>query len=721
MGDGAAKDLIYFISGMWCSTCARNVEQSVLGLDGVVSAQINYASKLLVVRPEANEGPNQLALDQCIQERVKIIGFGIARQTGDWILGFHESLKTEANQKITWIEISIIWFFAMWSTMFAFAGYLGDLTPDELHFLSVASALLGLPAILIGVRPYARSGVRALWFSRIFTLDFMIFLGALAVITITLTSLLNGGADSYADSGAMIIAILLLSKKIENAATAKITTNILFQIHPTKNRTLKFRKGNWQDADISQIRRDDLIHVSAGDTIPLDGTLESPTATSNSHLLNGENSRISLVKGDDVFAGTIACSPMDIRVLAPLGERRIDSWAEKALASTNSSGYYDGLFKKIESRLVTVAFSGATFLAIVAGLKGQAFWGVAESFFVGILVFCPCLFASILPLAKQIAYLALLKNGVLASRLDALLDLHSIRNFYFDKTGTLEAVESTYLPFVQNNSVPPFLGSLATRSRHVILRNLTGLNPDVSSPFELRKVEEVANQGIIGWDQNGIEMIAGRPEFLTQKGVPILRKLDPTSSYVSYDGILAGQILSKKLYDSNSAKFLIQFLNSVPGAELEILSGDPSPASGQKYELIDSHIQYRGNLAPEDKARYIKKNSAFIGDGLNDTLALAQAQVSFRLGQRVQAFAPVDFYLNAPDLNLILLILRYSRRYRRVLIQTAGFAIFYNVVTLSLAALGKFSPLGAAVAMLFSFTFMLLSVLRLQTVRGATT
>jgi cation transport ATPase len=711
------NELIYFVSGMWCSTCAKNVRESIINLDGVDSAQINYSSKLLFVKAKAGIG-NISVLDDSIQKKVSRIGFGIKRQSGDWILRFHEALAKETDQKITWVEVSLVWFLAMWSSMFAFSGYLGGLNTQELYLVTLASAAFGLPAILIGVRSYANAGLRALWFSHLLTLDLFILLGAVAVIAVTITSILAGATNSYADSGSMILAILLLTKKIENTVTTKITTNILFQLHPTMNNTLMFKEGDWRKVDVSQIRRGDRIQIMEGETIPLDGILEDECASLNNHLINGENSRVLLKSGDDVFAGAIAHASMVLRVSAPLGQRKIDAWAEKALVTHGNAGHFEKLFQRIESKLVTIAFSGAILIALAAGLRAESAWKVSESFFVGILVFCPCLFASILPLTKQIAYLSLLKKGILTSRVEALLDLNNVRHFYFDKTGTLEAVESTYISFGGDNTVLPYLSALSANAQHVILRGLKDLNSEAEALIELAKIEEHANQGVIAWDQHGIKVVVGRKAFLVKEGIPIDEKLDPAISYVGLNGNLVGQLLNKTHYDCNSTLFLKSLLGLVAGSQIEILSGDPSASAGAAYSSMGPRIQYRGNLSPEDKFNFIKPDSAFIGDGLNDTLALAKAQVSFRLGQRVRGFAPVDFYLQTPDLNLVILAVQYAKKYRKVLIQTGCFAVFYNISTLSLAALGKFNPLGAAVAMLLSFTLMLLSVLRLQRPEG---
>ena len=191
---------------------------------------------------------------------------------------------------------------------------------------------------------------------------------------------------------------------------------------------------------------------------------------------------------------------------------------------------------------------------------------------------------------------------------------------------------------------------------------------------------------------------------------------DSAFPLVSVNGKVIGQILVKSVYDSNSHRFLKKLLASSRDGRVEILSGDPDSGAGASFTKIDPGISYFGNLTPDEKADRIQGVSAFVGDGLNDTLALAKSRVSFRIGHRILGFAPVDFHLQSPNLDLILDTIEYSKKYRKVLIQTGCAALLYNAVALTLASLGKFSPLGAVLSMLTSFSVMLLSVSRLSKV-----
>ncbi len=703
------RQLVYFISGMWCSTCAKNIGKSVLAIDGVEAADVNYSSKLLLVKTQGTSDNG--VLDSSIQTKVSQIGFGIKKQPEDWVLRFHKELELESNRKIPWTQVSIVWFLAMWSSMIAFAGYLGgDLSANDLYWLSVASSVFGLPAIVLGIIPYANSGLRALWFSKLPTLDLFIFIGGCSAIGVSLLSLASRSSVTYADSGSMIIAILLLTKKIENVITKNITSNILFQLHPKNKLVEVLKNSQWKTAEVSQVKAGDRVRIFPDETVPFDGVVQNADGAINNHLLSGERTPLSLRPGDHVFAGAIAKSLLELTVSAPQGQRKIDAWAETALLSVNTKSSYGRLFVRAESILVLVAMCGAVLIAGIHAIRGANSQMIIESFFVGVLVFCPCLFASIIPLTKQMAHMALFRAGVIVSRTDALLDLAHIRNFYFDKTGTLEAVESTFVSFDDDNTVPLYLKELASKSQHVTLRGLR----DAQDQSLLESINEHPGLGVVARTRDGEQLTVGRISFLKEQGIESDSELDPAFSYVGFRGNVVGQIVRKQIYDAQSKLFLQKLLTMHSDTRIEIISGDPARDAGRDFSTISEKIVYRGNLSPEEKVQALQAPCAFVGDGLNDTLALAKANVSFRLGSRIMGFAPVDFHLQVSNLELVLLVTRYAKKYRAVLIQTASAAFVYNGIALTLAILGKFSPLGAVLAMSGSFSLMLLSVFRLS-------
>ena len=177
---------------------------------------------------------------------------------------------------------------------------------------------------------------------------------------------------------------------------------------------------------------------------------------------------------------------------------------------------------------------------------------------------------------------------------------------------------------------------------------------------------------------------------------------------------VVGEVIVKTIFDQQAKDFLQLLLSSKQNFNIQILSGDPDPQAGQSLQALDPRrMTYLGQLTPEQKANLVTEGSLYIGDGLNDTLALSKAAVSCRVGSRVLGFAPVDLQLQIPDLKNIFRIFQYAKKYRRVQMQNIALAFSYNLIALSLAAFGHFSPLGAVLAMAISFSLLTGNSLRL--------
>jgi len=714
--------LVYFVSGMWCGTCAKTVEARSQGVPGVRTASMNFPSKLLVVETSSGVDPDEV--DTRLQSAISETGFAARRQAPGWVRTFRTDLETEQNRSLSNLRVAFVWFLAMWSSMIAFAGYLGEgIGPRDAYRLSLASGLFGVLAIAIGIVPYAKSGIRALRSSRLLTLDLFIFIGGFSASVYTAMCLFSGRAVSYADSGAMVVAILLLSKKIESSLARRVSDTILFEVNRRSAPVPTFRDDEWFEAETSQVRRGDRVRVDRGETVAFDGTLFSETGTVNRHLVTGEDAEVALRRGDTVLAGSVAGSSFELIVVEPLGHRKIDRWTEAALAAESRAHPYTRFFAKIETGLTIGAITGAVGIALIQWARGRGIQATVESFFVGVLIFCPCLFASILPLSKQMAHLAVFRLGAIMNRAEALFDLGELERVYLDKTGTLEAVESYFLGFEREapTSFGILMRALVSGSRHPIL---AGLAPDPASvrpePTEESEgtieVTDFPGEGAIARPRAGDPVYVGRGDFVVRSaGIPT-SALSGMEDYpvVAYGKRLMGRVVVKSAFDQNSRAFLRELLRIVPGVNVEILSGDPRLGAGSEFTKLDpERIHYFGNLSPEEKAAHLGGKSLYIGDGLNDTLALAKATVSCRVGQRIMGLAPVDFEMRSPDLGAFPPILLYARRFRRILFQTGVLALVYNVVALTLAAGGRFTPLGAAVAMLASFAILLGSSLRL--------
>jgi len=706
----SSPKLLYFISGMWCSTCSRTLGDRVSKLPGVASAEVNFASKLLSVRPDP-AASSELA-DRELQACVHGLGFGIKKLKDGWLQTFLSELDRERTRAISGPRFSLVFFLAMWSSMLGVAAYMGGLAPSENLLLSTLSAAAGIPAILLGIAPFARAGLRALVRSRALTLDLFITIGGLSACGITLINLVQGISHSYADSASMILVLLLLAKVAEGNLARYLCQQLIAKSIPKAPQVRTYFRGEWQWRDHSKVRRGDRVQFEPGQTVSFDGRLTSESGLINRHLLNGEPGNFEQRSGEPVYAGCIARSSIEMEVVQPLGLRMIDQWAESALIAGVRQHAYSQTLQSIEKHLTALALSGAVGVALFQFQQSGEMARAAEAFFIAILVLCPCLFASILPLSKQMAHLALARAGIMVLRAECLFDLACVAHVYLDKTGTLEAVESEYQPRCREteSQVRAWLDALSRLCRHPVL---TGLNLESAclparNPENL-KIEEFPGEGVRAWDEGSGESIwVGRDP------------VDLTSTVVLFNGQWVGTLATQSTYNEKSLRFLEQMLALFPATTpITILSGDPAPDAGEKFTRLNpQRIRYHGNLSPLEKTHKMEARSLFIGDGLNDLPALSKASVGCRLGGRVQDWGTADLTLPANDLAAALTAIRYSRHFVRILTQTAGLALVYNVLALSLAATQNFTPLGAALAMLTSAAILTLSSLRLLKVPG---
>jgi Cu2+-exporting ATPase len=703
--------LLYFVSGMFCGTCAKTVESRVLSLGLVRSAQLSYSSKLL--RVDLNPTADIEAAAAAVEREISRGGFSGKRQEAGWIESFQHQLASEQAHSVPPWLLAVVFFFAMWSSTAAFAKYLGSLTTSEQLLLSGLSTVIGAPALIAGAYPFARAGLRAFWRAKILTLDLFIALGALSALAVSLLHLWSGSSHSYVDSASMVLVVLLAVKVMEGRLASTMAGRILYHIGGEEQMVERHSGGGVRTIPATGIRRGDTVVFHPGQTVALDGELLSARAVLNSQLLSGEAADHPILAGSLVHSGTIARSRIEILVTEPVGHRMIDGWAESALVSQGRPHRYSDMLNRLEGRLTLFALVGATSLGLLRYAQtGQATLAV-ESFFVGVLIFCPCLFASILPLSKQMAHLALARLGVVCYRAECLFDLNGIERVYFDKTGTLEGIESTFVPvddgLAGSDRAVVLLRSLRRHTYHPVLQGLE-IDGSVIDDLGQPEIVETPGSGVRGhWPETGETLIVGRPCYV---GESIERPELDGQTLVAMGGRLVGRLVSSSVYQQRANHCLSILLSKLPAcSRIEILSGDPNPQAGQRY--TERGLHYRGGLSPVQKAAMVGDRSLFVGDGLNDTLALARATVSLRVGQRVRGFAPVDLLLLEPDLDRLLDVVDYARKLTRVLLQTAVLAGTYNMAAWTLAALGWFTPLGAVLAMLTSLLLMAANSLRL--------
>lgn len=708
--------LIYFVTGMFCGSCARTVEKGVRALPGVAGAGLNFSNRLLRVELRSGTEPEELSRE--IENAIRQGGFEAKRQSGGWLPEFLDQLRDEQSRAIPPWLLCFVFFFAMWSSTMAFAGYLGGVSNQERWLLAALSTALGMPALLLGSAPFAKAGLRSLRRAGMLTLDLFIGFGGGCAALFSLNNLAAGSSETYVDSAAMVLTLLLGAKIAETRLARRMAQGILNSIHGQDLVVTRIEPGPKRLCLASQIRRLDVVLFRTGETVLFDGPLLNGQAAIDNHLLSGEPTDRKVNRGEVISAGSIARSDLTLRVDHPVGSRMVDIWAETALTAASRPHRYSNSLVQMESWLTLVALCGSSCLGILSYLRTARVDQGVEAFFIGVLIFCPCLFANILPYAKQLAHLSLARQGIICHRVDCLFDLHLVRHLVFDKTGTLEALESTLILRDQaqhlDAKLPSLLDSLRRHTPHPILDGLVlaeGRDTALPAPSS---TQVTPGQGVMAsWPELGETLVAGRASFVSAECGGNAEG-PRHATWVARNGQVVAEIVPSAVHQQHALEMLRRLHQERPDLSLHILSGDPRPLTGPLRDLVsDGIVSYHGNLSPDQKSALMPISSAFVGDGLNDILALARADVSIRTGARGRAFGTVDIELCERNLEAVPQLLRTSRRFVTILGQTAAMAVVYNVIAWLLAALGMFSPLGAVCAMLSSLTLMTLSSLRL--------
>jgi cation transport ATPase len=692
---------------MFCNSCARTVEQRVERLACVKEADLSFGTRLLSMRVAPGFDAESAAL--VVEAEIRQAGFTARRQERGWLGGLEKQLEQERERGVPAWLVATVGFFAMWSSMVALALYLGHLQPWEEWLLALLSTLLGAPALLLGSGPFALAGWRSLRHGRL-TLDAFIALGAASALVLSLGRLSDGYPQTYADSSAMILVVLLLAKWVEARIAGGVAGQVLFHVQSLGQRVRRLESGRLADVEARDLRLGDQVVFFGGEMIAVDGVLVGEPASTDSHLLDGEDGERQIHAGDPVLAGAIATGPLTLQVSAPVGERLIDSWAEAALLSQSRSLRRKALLRRWEQMVTWAALVGAGVLSLSAGWKSGSLVQAGNAFFTGVLIFCPCLFASILPLAQRLAQVGLLRRRTLLMRPDSLFELATVEHWAFDKTGTLEAVHTTFQPFEEGleATLHPRLEALRRLAIHPLLKGLPVLaqGPNVGPGGEPR-VEETPGEGAMAAWSDGETLWVGRPRYLSARTGLVLSESEDTM--VCWRGRVVGRLIGRHKHLERSRGALLELLED-PCLSVQILSGDPRADAGLHWEqlAVGRNLSYRGGLSPSDKADLIPPRCAFVGDGLNDTLAMARAAVSLRIGAR--GLAPADIQLLDADLRRLPELRRYALRFRWVVLRTVAMAATYNLLAWTLAGLELFTPLGAVLAMLTSLTLMLVSI-----------
>ena len=711
------------IEGMHCAACALTIEDALLGVPGVLKAEVSAGSHRarIVWSADVVKPSGWMRAIQAAGYRAVPANDAFAR----------ERRRNESRQAL-W-RLGVAGLCMMQVMMYAYPAYVatpGDLTAEMEQLLRWASWVLTLPVILFSCGPFFGNALQDIVQRRV-SMDLPVALGMLITFAVSTAGTFDPqghfGREVYFDSLTMFVFFLLSGRWLElrlRDRTAGALEALMNRLPDSVSRQVE--DGTFELVPVRRLLPGDVIRLLPGETFPADGVVIEGSTTVDEALLTGESHPVTRAEGGAVIAGSHNLSRM-VRVrVERVGEETRFSQIVSLMESASTT-------KPPIARLADRIAKPFLIAVLLAAGFACAFWwgrdpGHALMVAVAVLVVtCPCALSLATPAAMLAAAGSLARRGVLVRHLDAFEALASIDMVVFDKTGTLTrdamVLRSTQVrEGVRAEQVLAMASALAQHSLHPVSRALViaGGGRSVDAAWSADDVAEVAGQGVFGLVRRMDDAMSIHQLRLGSARFCGTSDLGPAGLHACLSD-QHGWLATFELHEDvrQDALATVKSLQNA-GIAVHLLSGD-SAAAAERVAIQVGITGFKGACSPQDKLNFLRNEQlqghkvAVVGDGLNDGPVLAGAHVSFAFGKAVPlAQAQADFVILGDQLTAVMNALLLSRRTLRVVRQNLWWAAIYNAVCVPLAVVGWLPAWLAGLGMALSSLLVVLNALRLS-------
>ncbi len=737
------------IEGMTCAACSSRVERLVGRLPGVREIAVNLLQGKASIEYSPPIAPLSMIRQTIIKAGYTPLDIESKDDTRQNASSRDQALHQQGQKLVLAMGFTIP---LLILTMGHMAGMPLPqwLTPESAPIaFALAQLLLTLPVLWAGRHMYI-NGARNLRHLAP-NMDSLITLGtgsAMLYSLLNTVQLLAGELQMvsllYYETAAAILAFVMLGKYLEAVSKGRTSQSIkkLMAIQP--NTALVLRDGQEIQLAIDEIAPGDRVRVRPGERIPLDGQVVEGASSIDESMLTGESLPVEKHPGDEVTGGSFNQNGglviEVVRVGADTTLARIIHLVEQA---QTGKAPIARLADRVSGIFVPVVM-GIAVLAAVAWLLGGQSMPFALSIFIAVMVIaCPCALGLATPTAIMVGTGKGAEHGVLIKGGEALEQMQHVDTIVFDKTGTLTEGKPVVTDILTANgfdqdSLLQLAASAEAGSEH-------SLGTAIVNERQNRNLEQLTISNFVAHPGQGLEatvseksLLLGNLKLMQKHGLladppaeaQTLAQQGKTPIYITVDGSYAGLIAVADPLRAESAR-AISSLQQM-GIEVVMLTGDNRFAAGAiaKQANISRVVS---EVMPEDKAKVIQqlqqegKLVAMVGDGINDSPALAQADIGLAIGTGTDiAMETAQVVLMRGSISGVLTALELSRATLRNIRQNLFWAFGYNTIGIPIAAGLLFlfggpllNPMIAAAAMALSSVSVVSNALRLRRFRPA--
>jgi len=709
---------ILMVEGMRCGSCAIAVEALLKKQPGVSDAAVNFAADVAMIC--WNEDKPPLAK---LQQAVARLGYRLHSSVDP----DRSKLQAESVRKHLQRRLAVAVVFGMWSMMPALLIYLaplGAVEPEVLWPLALASGLFAAPVVLYSGSHFYRVGWRTL-IAGAPGLDSLIFLAVFAACIISAWQLAAGSYHVYFDAAVMLITFQLIARLLDTSVRRRASEIIRRYLqHVPEQVTLKTATGKLETRPAEDIKIGERIVLRAGEQLALDGQVVQGQGQADLAMLTGEHMPQPLSPGAELLAGCqLLEGELELAVTASTGERRIDRLSRSISALLSRKTTLQRLTDRIARILLPVILIAAVLAVGLALVQGVPVPEAAARGLAVMIISCPCALSLAIPLVITMGHANMINHGIVLQDPAALEAAAEVGAIVFDKTGTLTTGEPSV------DSITP-VGQWTQRQLLQLARDTLresthpvaqGLMAEMSSP--LAAAPEGARESIAGagtrWVNDANVTLVGRASWLREQGVEVPPSEDTGMSvHLAHNGLYAGKIGFQETLRSESIATIRQLVRQ--GYAIYLLSGDTRRACldlAKRLGIAPEHVL--SEYSPEQKHSFIdnlekQTPTVFVGDGLNDGLALAGARLGVAVGNAASVTGAAAAIYLTESIGKVPVTLQLAKRARKLMYQNLFWAVGYNALVIPLAVTGWIQPVIAAIAMSLSSLCVLLNSLRMQ-------
>lgn len=747
------------VFGMSCAACSAGVERAVGRLKGVNKVEVSLVAKSMLC-----DFDETTVSEKQIVEAVKKAGFKAypekASEAAQTAVAGRGSVAVADSDGFTPMKtrliISLIFLVLL---MYVSMGHMIGLpVPSFMHGVkngvsfAFVQFLLVLPILYVN-RKFFVNGFKALW-HRVPNMDSLVAVGSSAAVLYGIFAIFmiaygigNGDTELaekylsglYFESGGMILTLVTVGKLLEERSKNKTYSAIQKLVDLAPKTAVVIRDGVETEIPVEKIVVGEVILLKPGSSVPVDGEVVEGGGTVDESALTGESMPVEKAAGGRLISASIVKSGAFKLKAQRVGEdTTLSQIVELVRNAASSKAPIGRLADKVSGIFVPVVMGIALVAAVVWLACGATFEFALNAAISVLVISCPCALGLATPLAIMVSTGKCASKGILIKSAEALEQLHDVNTVVLDKTGTVtegkpsvtDVVPSEY---ASESELASLAAALEKNSQHPLSVAVTEYA--ASNSIEFATAEDFKNLDGLGVSAtvNGQTAYAGNEKLMSENKIDIsslsscakeLAGKGKTVMYFACGGKFYGLIAVADKVKPTS-KEAVQALKK-SGIEVIMLTGDNAvTAAAIKNEVGIDRVE--AEVMPADKQRIVSelknagKKVVMVGDGINDSPALMQADVGIAIGSGTDiAIESADVVLMKNDLTDVSRAINYSKRTIRNIKQNLFWAFFYNALGIPLAAGALYPlwqitlcPMIGALAMSLSSLFVVGNALRL--------